>query len=255
MSRPISPSPATSAWKLRLYERYTSNHVASEGEQVRSLVAARMPFLNRIVQRQFPAARSVRILDLGCGYGALLVALRQAGYTHLAGVDVSEEQISAARDLGDFALEWCDLLTYLQARQSASFDVVAALDVLEHFTCEELLTLVDEIARVLSPGGRLIVHVPNGEAIAPGVIRYGDFTHELAFTPASLRQLANACGLKVIEFAEDTPVAHGAVSNVRAFLWQTMTIWPRILRMAEIGCHYGQSILSQNLLAVMVRPE
>lgn len=243
------------SWKARLYEQYTSGHVVPEGEQPRAQLAARMPYLKRLVQKHFPADRSVRILDLGCGYGALLAALRDAGYKNISGVDVSAEQIAAACPLGEFDITCADLLAYLRTQPDENFDLIAALDVLEHFTREELLTVVDEVARVLHRGGRFIVHVPNGEAIAPGVVRYGDLTHELAFTPASLRQLANACGLKAVEFIEDRPVAHGMVSSMRAFLWWLMTINFRILRMAETGCNYREPILSQNLLAVLVRPE
>lgn len=243
-----------SSWKSRLYEQYTSGHVMPDGAQLRAQLAVRMPYLKRLVKRHFPSDRPARILDLGCGYGALLVALREAGYTNFAGVDVSPEQVKASRSLGEFDVSCGDLLTYLRAQSSESFDVISALDVLEHFTREELLTLLDEVARVLRRGGRFIVHAPNGEAIAPGVVRYGDLTHELAFTPASLRQLANACGLKAVEFIEDRPVVHGLVSTIRAVLWWMMTLNFRLLRMAETGCSYSEPILSQNLLAILERP-
>jgi SAM-dependent methyltransferase len=244
-----------SSWKSRLYGQYTSGHVMPKGAQPQAQLAARMPYIKRLVRRHFPADRSARILDLGCGYGALLVALRNAGYANVAGVDISTEQVEAARFLGEFDVTCGDLLTYLSAQSSESFDVIAALDVLEHFTREELLTLVDEVARVLRRGGRFIVHVPNGEAIAPGAIRYGDLTHELAFTVASLRQLANAYGLNSVEFIEDRPVIHGLVSTIRAALWWMMTINFRLLRMTETGCRYGEPILSQNLLAIFERPK
>lgn len=244
-----------SSWKARLYEQYTSGHVVPEGESLRTQLAARMPYLQRMVRRHFPTERSARILDLGCGYGALLVALHDAGYKNISGVDASREQIEAARSLGEFDVMRTDLLAYLRTQSDESFDVIAALDVLEHLTREELLILVDEVARVLRRGGRFIVHVPNGDAIASGAVRHGDLTHELAFTPASLRQLAHACGLKAVEFIEDRPTPHGIISAMRAFLWWLMTINFRLLRMAETGCSYREPILSQNLLAVLLRPE
>lgn len=240
------------SWKSRLYQRYTSEHILPSG-QLRAQIAVRMPYLKRLIQRYFPANRSVRILDLGCGYGALLIALKEAGYTNCCGIDVSLEQIEAARSLDNLDVACEDLFAYLRAQPDAAFDLITVLDVLEHFTREELLPLIDEIARVLLPGGRLIVHVPNGEAITPGVIRYGDLTHELAFTQASLRQLAHACGLKAVAFAEDRPVAHGAISAIRAVLWWTMTLNFRLLRMAETGCGFRGQILSQNMLAILIR--
>ncbi|MEO8724510.1 MAG: class I SAM-dependent methyltransferase [Acidobacteriaceae bacterium] len=242
-------------WKARLYDQYTSGHVVSQGELLRAQLAARMPYLKRLIKEHFPADRSVRILDLGCGYGALLVALRDAGYKSISGVDVSAQQIEAAGSLGELNLSCRELMAYLRTQENERFDVIAALDVLEHFPREELLALVDEVTRVLRRGGSFIVHVPNGEAIASGAVRYGDLTYELAFTSASLRQLANACGLQAVRFAEDRPATHGIVSAARAVLWWLMTIHFRILRMAETGCGYHAPILSQNLLAILKRPE
>lgn len=241
------------SWKALLYERYTSGHVMSGVDELHSQLSARMPYLKRLIERRLPPERSARILDLGCGFGALLVALRNAGYRNTFGVDVSPEQVAAARSLGDFNVTCGDLLEYLHRQPTDSFDVVVLFDVIEHFTREGLLGLMSEVRRVMRSKGRVIVHVPNGEAIAPGVVRYGDLTHELAFTPASLRQLAHACGMNAAEIIEDRPIAHGPVSMVRAFLWWCMTLPLRVLRMVETGCGYRDPILSQNLLAILVK--
>jgi predicted TPR repeat methyltransferase len=242
-----------SGWKARLYERYTTGQVMTDVSQVRAQLDARMPYLRQLVRRYFPENRSARILDLGCGYGALLFALRNAGYDNISGVDVSPEQVEAACALGDFDLTCADLLQYLGSLPSNSVDVVAAIDVLEHFTREELLELVAEIARVLRSDGRLIVHVPNGEAIISGAIRYGDLTHELAFTRHSLQQLANACGLKLQQVMEDRPVVHGFISGVRAMLWWLITLKFRLLCMAETGCSFSMPVLSRNVSAILFK--
>ncbi|HEY0564695.1 MAG TPA: methyltransferase domain-containing protein [Terriglobales bacterium] len=247
----VKSETPTQSWKARLYDRYTSSHVTADAQELRPQLAARMPYLRRMLRIHMPPERDVRVLDLGCGYGALLVALREAGYINTLGVDVSAEQIAAARTLGDFHLLCDDLLDFLRRQPSDSFDVVFALDVLEHFTRPELIDLVDEVARVLTPGGRFLVHVPNGEALDAGVIRYGDLTHELAFTPSSLRQLANACGLTLTDWFEDKPIPHGAFSVARRLLWELLTIQPRLRRTAETGRAYRSHIVSQNLLALM----
>src|SRR5215510_12035632 len=50
------------------------------------------PYLMRVIRRHFPAERSARVLEIGCGHGTLLYFARHAGYTQLSGVDTSPEQ-------------------------------------------------------------------------------------------------------------------------------------------------------------------
>jgi hypothetical protein len=94
--------------------------------------------------------------------------------------------------------------------------------------------------------------VPNGASPFAGVSRYGDFTHELAFTPESITQLLLASGFRSVACYEDAPVVHGIKSALRALLWrvlrQAMLAWLAI----ETGAR-APAVLSQNMLAVAVK--
>jgi SAM-dependent methyltransferase len=136
------------------------------------------------------------------------------------------------------------------AQADASVDVVIAFDVIEHFTRDELLPFVDNVRRVLKPGGRWIIHVPNGESPFGGRMRYWDMTHELAFTRTSLAQLLLASGFAEVRCFEDEPVVHGAKSAVRWLLWKGFRGLLRLYIAAETGDAGRQHIFSQNLLAV-----
>lgn len=83
-----------------------------------------------------------------------------------------------------------------------------------------LLPFDDDVLRVLKPGGRWIIHVPNGESPFGGRMRYWDLTHELAFTRTSVAQLLLASGFSDVRCFEDQPVVHGAKSALRWLLWQ-----------------------------------
>jgi SAM-dependent methyltransferase len=168
-------------------------------------------------------------------------------------VDRSPEQVAEAKRLGINGVVEGDILEYLGSTSDASQDVVLAFDVIEHFTREELLPLVDEVHRVLKPGGRWIIHTPNGESPLSNRIRYGDLTHEQAFTRTSLGQLLLSSGFRSLECYEDTPVVHGVASALRFIVWKAIRGMLRVYLAAETGNSGASAIFTQNLLAVAVR--
>jgi len=110
-------------------------------------------FLERIVQSSKFKVQSPRILDVGCGTGGNLEMLANFGAAE--GVDVSDD-----------ALEFCRLKG-LKARKGlaeslpfadASFDIVTALDVVEHL--DDDAAGLKEINRVLRKNGRALIFVP-----------------------------------------------------------------------------------------------
>ena len=98
-----------------------------------------------------------RILDVGCGAGPLLAALRERGAL-VTGVDSSTKMLELARQrLGDGAdLHLADLSNPLPFPDGAFDDVIACL-VLHYL--EDWTAPLTELRRVLAPGGRLIVAV------------------------------------------------------------------------------------------------
>jgi cyclopropane fatty-acyl-phospholipid synthase-like methyltransferase len=213
----------------------------------------RRAYLEQLIRRHFPADRGAKVIDFGCGYGALVQAARRAGYHNIVGVDHAAGQVAAARRLGIDGIREGDARTTACELPDTSYDVVVAFDLIEHFTKHEVLAFADEVLRILKPGGRWIVHVPNGEALFSARVRYGDFTHEGAYTRQSLDQLASAVGFSSIRCFEDVPVAHGVRSAVRWVLWKGIRAMLRFYLAVETGTGGSRLILSQNLLAVMVK--
>jgi hypothetical protein len=99
---------------------------------------------------------------------------------------------------------------------------------------------------VLVPGGVCLAHVPNAEGLHGMRIRYGDFTHESAFTPQSADQIFRTIGFSAVQAYEDKPVMHGIKSICRRVLWDGLTLYPRLVLLAETGS--AGAILSQNFL-------
>lgn len=95
-----------------------------------------------------------RILDVGCGTGANLELLANFGAAE--GVDISAEALSFCRQRGLASVKQgpAEALPY----DDASFDVVTALDVVEHL--DDDLAGLKEMHRVVRPGGRALLFVP-----------------------------------------------------------------------------------------------
>jgi SAM-dependent methyltransferase len=236
-----------SGWKSRFYATYVSSgHASYAGEPAEVFFQPRKAFLAHLISTHLPPERNARIIDLACGPGALLYFLQQAGYNNIAGADVSEEQIAVASRLRISSATCATLEDFLAAQSDASADAVLAIDILEHLTRPEVMDVLAEIRRVLKPGGRCIAHVPNSDGLYGMRIRYGDFTHELAFNPSSARQIFRVAGFREVLCFEDKPRVHGFISLMRRMIWDVGTLPARLLLAAETGA-IG-AILSQNIM-------
>ncbi len=156
--------------------------------------------------------------------GRWSMSCASAAIRNVTGIDGSQEQVDLAGRLGIQGIQSGQAFPYLQAAPSGSFDVLCFFDVLEHLDRQELLDLLLEASRVLSPAGCCIGHVPNAQGLFSMGVRYGDLTHELAFTESSLRQIFRTLGFADVRCFEDRPIIHGLTSLARRILWETGTL-------------------------------
>jgi SAM-dependent methyltransferase len=101
--------------------------------------------------------RFARVLVDGCGVGMYVRALLPHSL-EVHGIDIEPEHLALARSNvpdGHYALAMGEQLPY----PDNSFDLVLSHEVLEHVYDDTLAA--HEIARVLSPGGRAVLFVPN----------------------------------------------------------------------------------------------
>jgi SAM-dependent methyltransferase len=240
-------------YRARIYSKYSSaRHVPLAPLSIEGLTP-RAPYLQRLIRKHFPSDLQASIVDLGCGHGAIVHFARQAGYVNVRGVDDSPEQVAAARRLGIEEVTEGDLVRTLSSMPDASQDCIVTFDVIEHFTRDELIELVDEVRRVLQPGGRWIIHTPNGESPFCGRMRYGDLTHELIFTHTSIEQLLYSSGFSGVQCYEDEPVLHGLKSIVRGVFWKVIRNALRFYIAVEMGYSGKDGIFSQNFLVVAIK--
>jgi SAM-dependent methyltransferase len=167
-------------------------------------------------------------------------------------VDVSADLIERGSALGVPALRCADIRGHI-ANASGSYDCIIFRDVLEHFPRPQIVELLADARAVLAPGGTIIVQVPNAEAPIAGRIRYGDFTHEMAFTEASLAQLLGATGFRAVRFAPAGPIGQLGRELPRFLLWKAIELTHRIVLYGVSGRR--RAIVTESIIVVGARPE
>lgn len=167
--------------KRRLYEEHHALH-REGGDRV--FVPERVPLFVAAV-----GGPGRRVLDLGCRTGQVTRAFLPGN--SVVGLDVDREALTRAAEAGIEPVEG-DVEEPLPFAD-ASFDAVVAGELLEHLRTPR--DLVDEIHRVLRPGGTIVGSVPNAFRLKSRlrVLRgrqpEDDPTHLHLFSPSDLRRL------------------------------------------------------------------
>jgi len=107
-----------------------------------------------------------RVLDLGCGEGRHAITAYLEGAVHIVGLDLSSNDLNTAKErFREFAVDDENRsVAFLRASglqlpfADASFDKVICAEVLEHIP--DYQSVLDEIHRVLKPGGVFAASVP-----------------------------------------------------------------------------------------------
>ena len=136
------------------------------------------------------------VLDVGCGRGVVLSPLADLGF-EVHGVEISERAVRGADSRASIRIA-DDLAA--AGYDAESFDQIVIWHVLEHLR-DPRATLM-ECRRLLKPGGRLVVAVPNFSSWqarfgAAGWFHLDAPRHLFHFPLAALRALIGRCGLEV----------------------------------------------------------
>ncbi|MDP2897930.1 MAG: class I SAM-dependent methyltransferase [bacterium] len=152
------------------------------------------------------AARYVegkRVLDIGCGegYGSAMLAQHAA---HVVGTDSSEKVVAhATAKYGLSNIEFRCMPAEKHAFPDESFDVVVCLELIEHV--HDYAAVMEEMHRLLKPGGILILSTPNKDVTSPGrETPIHDF-HVHEFTIRELQELCQRYFAEVELFSQENP--------------------------------------------------
>ncbi|MGB5892692.1 MAG: class I SAM-dependent methyltransferase [Ignavibacteriaceae bacterium] len=234
-------------FREELYRRYSSTfkeHISEFDEKSVATTLSKYRYQYLPILKEFN--KDVHILELGCGRGLFLEFLIDTGYKNVFGIDVSKEQIDIAK-VQNLNAEEIGVLEYLKSNNE-KFDLIFAIDLIEHFHKDELIPLFEGIYKNLKNGGAFVFHTPNGLGINANRIIYGDLTHSSIFTPNSAIQILKLVGFNKIEFFETEPYAKNVNGTLQLLLWKIVKLFLNVIRLIETGG--TEKILTQNFIGV-----
>jgi 2-polyprenyl-3-methyl-5-hydroxy-6-metoxy-1,4-benzoquinol methylase len=195
------------------------------------------PFLPQIFAGVYPPLASDRntlVADVGCGQGAWLAWAASQGYKNLIGIDSSRSELDLAKHLPDIELIHGDAIAVL-GKHGGRLGLIHAKDLFEHFTKNEAVEFLRVCYQALEPGGELWIYTFNAQGWFAEATRYGDFTHELAVTPASLAQVLRATGFTVMSVQGRLPTPRTFGGLGRRLLFRVLDPIGRLLITARHG--------------------
>ena len=177
-----------------------------DGDATLSLPAAQ----HAKVRRALGMARvqcGQRVLEIGCGWGALAEKATTEFGAHVTGVTLSTEQLEFARQRLATAgqAERADLrLQDYRDITDAPFDAICSIEMIEAVGREYWPTYFRTVARLLKPGGRACIQsIVIQDALFERYLRSTDFIQQYIFpggclpSPSAFRDQAQAAGLRV----------------------------------------------------------
>lgn len=148
----------------------------------------------RVVLKWVRGLAFERCIDVGCGKGDLILALRKQGVpaAKLCGADFSPQVVAENRQAQpEVRFEVLDIQASSLPGGEGSFDLVLCSEVIEHLT--DRPAAIAHLAALLRPGGHLLLTCPTGRVFETER-RFGHVSHP---APAEIRGLAENAGLRV----------------------------------------------------------
>ncbi len=154
------------------------------------------------LKKVLPNNKNAHILDIGCGLGQLITALKEMDYTNVKGVDISTDimlrnqdkksNIELVRDIPDYCIS-----------ENVKYDFIIMSHVLEHLDKAVIIDTLKLIRQnLMKDDASLLIMVPNAQSSTGCYWAYEDFTHHTLFTSGSIYFVLIAAGYESIRFVD-----------------------------------------------------
>ena len=172
------------------------------------MVAAQQAKMRRAL-RMAQVRRGQRVLEIGCGWGALAEMAAGEFGAHVTGVTLSTEQLAFARDrLARAGLDGRADLRLQDYRDIAGepFDAICSIEMVEAVGREYWPQYFAAVRRLLKPGGHACIQsIVIADGLWDRYLRSTDFIQQYVFPggclpcPSAFRQAAEAAGLRLVD--------------------------------------------------------
>lgn len=147
-------------------------------------------------------------LDVGCGDGRYLMAVRErgAGRCRVVGLELDERVVAKLNESGLEA--YCERIETCERFEPKSFDLISMFHVIEHV--DDPSAVIGRLTKWLRPGGVLALETPNLDSLDAKWFRDGRWggyhfpRHWHLFTPRTLKRLLASHGLEVVSTSFQT---------------------------------------------------
>jgi cyclopropane-fatty-acyl-phospholipid synthase len=176
--------------------------------------------------RKLRLAAGERFLDIGCGWGSLVMWAAERYGVEAVGVTLSRNQHDYARArIRELGLETrCEvrLLDYRDVPETRPFDKIASIGMFEHVGRDNLAAYFGKIARLLRPGGLLLNHgithsVPGQRELGSDI---GEFVDRYVFPGGELTHISG-----VLETLSTQGLESWDVESLRPHYAKTLWHW------------------------------
>jgi SAM-dependent methyltransferase len=193
----------------------------------------------------------LRVGEIGYGNGAFAGWARQLG-AHWIGREESETLQARAIKAGFDIL--APAVSLSDAWGSGAFDLIVALDVVEHMSLSAVRCFFGEAKAALKPGGLLLLRIPSGDSPFVPATYWGDVTHRTLLGSGAVRQLACELDLEVRQIRSPVMPIVGLSKTrllrraaIRLVRWVAYSFIRTVL-MGNEG-----AVLSPNMIVVLAR--
>lgn len=128
------------------------------------------------ILQELKPAHGDYILDCGCGWGVFSIYAARQGAEVIA-IDIDDNALKIAKLLSDYfgvsqniTFISSDLKAGLDSLKDKFFNKIIFADVIEHIENEQKPRIINMVFRLLSPGGKILIHTDNPTRVKLGVI-------------------------------------------------------------------------------------
>lgn len=139
------------------------------------------------------------VLDIGAGFGGLLKIIKEESGANIHGIELNDLDVRAAKKFYGLDLFHGSLADFsVSAENYCKFDVIIMHHTLEHLP--EPLNSLEQIKKLLKPGGILYIGVPNIMNIKKRPEIFFQTAHPFSYSPHSLKLILEKAGFGILKF-------------------------------------------------------